>query len=76
MIIAEPTLQEDEVKEATIIHILRNPYGHSEERVREARLAAADLIAGYADASLCMREFVDEQSMAPEISNYFNEGEL
>ena len=26
------------------LHILRNPYGWSEEQIREARLAAADLI--------------------------------
>lgn len=28
----------------TLLHILRNPYGFSEARVREARLEAADFI--------------------------------
>ena len=28
----------------TIIHIIRNPHGHSEDEVREARQKAADLI--------------------------------
>jgi hypothetical protein len=27
-----------------ILHVLRNPYGHSEDYIREARLAACDLI--------------------------------
>jgi len=27
-----------------ILHIIRNPYGWSEEEVRQARIAAADLI--------------------------------
>jgi len=27
-----------------MLHILRNPYGWGEDQVREARLAAADLI--------------------------------
>jgi hypothetical protein len=28
----------------TLLHILRNPYGHSSEEIRNARLGAADLI--------------------------------
>jgi hypothetical protein len=32
---------------ATILHILRNPYGFDEERVREIRLDAANLIEAY-----------------------------
>jgi hypothetical protein len=27
-----------------ILHLLRNPYGHTEEELREARLAAADML--------------------------------
>ena len=28
----------------TILHLLRNPYGYSDELLREARLQAADMI--------------------------------
>jgi hypothetical protein len=39
------TLEGEEHMDNTLtLHILRNPYGWSEEQIREARLAAADLI--------------------------------
>lgn len=32
------------MNESEILHVLRNPWGHSADKVRKARLAAADLI--------------------------------
>ena len=53
-----------------ILHIIRNPWGWSEEKVRQARIAAADLIEQQAksiaeltdllnNAAAVMQEFID-----------------
>lgn len=41
-----------------ILHILRNPYGWSEENQREARLAAADVFEGKASNKMIHEYFV------------------
>jgi hypothetical protein len=47
-----------------ILHYLRNPYGHSEELIREARLTAADLI----ELLLTQKEpMVDKQEFGNDI---------
>lgn len=45
-----------------VLHILRNPYGFTEETIREARLAAADRIECLSEVSQveqCLRELLD-----------------
>jgi hypothetical protein len=56
------------------LHILRNPYGWSEEQIREARLAAADLIESL-ERSL---DFEKQKKRSRGFVGYglFNDGKL
>jgi hypothetical protein len=40
-----------------ILHILRNPFGHSQEEIRQAQLDAADEIENLLDAYVNMRDW-------------------
>lgn len=51
-----------------VLHIIRNPWGWSEDEVRAARLAAADLIEQQAKEIEALRGF------AQEVMNYWPEG--
>ena len=57
-----------------LLHILRNPYGWGEEQVREARLAAADLIEELARSI----EFEKSKKQSRGFVGFglFNRGEL
>jgi hypothetical protein len=72
------------MKRDLILHILRNPYGWPEEKVAEARLAAADEIEKLQDAYTNMRDWAESNGVdtlayhcaapLPEVSN--NQAEL
>jgi hypothetical protein len=42
-----------------VLHILRNPYGHSEDEIRKARLDAADEIENLMDAYQNMKAWAE-----------------
>lgn len=45
------------------IHILRNPYGHSQEKRREAALKACDEIEALEDAYKNMRDWAEKNGL-------------
>jgi hypothetical protein len=49
--------------ESKCLHRLRNPYGYSEDEMRWARLAAADLIEHYKDAYGNMKAWAEENGL-------------
>lgn len=51
------------LSEKEVLHVLRNPFGHSQTKVRQARLQACDMIESYQDAYLNMRHFAEENGL-------------
>ena len=49
--------------EQKVIHILRNPYAHSEDEIITAGREAASLIEKYKDAYINMREFAESNGL-------------
>ena len=49
--------------EEKALHIVRNPYGFSEDEIREARLYVCDKMESYKDAYLNMREFAESKGI-------------
>lgn len=45
------------------LHIVRNPWGHSEQQKRLAALTCADLAEGYKSAYLNMKEFAEASGL-------------
>jgi ribosome recycling factor len=52
-----------EQRRSEIIHILRNPYGHSQEEIRQVQLDAADEIENLLDAYVNMRDWARENGV-------------
>jgi hypothetical protein len=46
-----------------ILHILRNPHGHSEDEIRKARLDAADEIENLMDAYQNMKAWAEKNGV-------------
>ena len=44
-------------------HILRNPYGHSAEEIRDMQLKACDLLDRWEEAYLNMRKFAEDNGL-------------
>jgi hypothetical protein len=49
------------MNKGTAIHILRNPYGYSQEEIREAQLFACDEIERLEEAYTNMREWAKKE---------------
>lgn len=49
--------------ENKILHILRNPYGFTEDEIRAARLEACNLIERYKDAYRNMKEWAEKNGV-------------
>jgi hypothetical protein len=47
----------------TVLHILRNPYGHTPEEIRQAQLDAATEIENWMDAYWNMRKFAEANGL-------------
>jgi hypothetical protein len=48
-----------ETRRHEILHILRNPYGHSPEEIRQAQLDAADDIEALRESYTNMRDWAE-----------------
>ena len=55
--------QGDTMTRNEAIHILRNPHGYSEERIREARLKACDEIEALEEAYNNMRDWAEKNGV-------------
>ena len=59
---------------AECIHILRNPYGHSREEIRDAQLKACDEIEALEAAYTNMRDWAEENGVDTVASSPSGDG--
>jgi hypothetical protein len=45
------------------LHVVRNPYGWSEETIRSCRLYVCDKLESYKDAYINLRDFAEENGL-------------